>query len=94
LIGSGNFNGSLTIDNKIQFLVPGDGSIAPLFFQGQIQNDGTLAGTYCSQQNGQCNKAIGGFGSWEITPLSGQRAANVFVQTQSGTLDELVKSRY
>lgn len=77
LIGSGNFNGSVTIDKKIQFLVPGNGSIPPLFFQGQIQKNGTLLGTYCSQQNGQCNQANGGFGTWKIMPSSGQRAMNV-----------------
>jgi eukaryotic-like serine/threonine-protein kinase len=77
LIGSGNFNGSVTIDHKIQFLVPGDGSLAPLFFQGVVQQNGTLSGTYCSQQNGQCNQAIGGFGIWKITPSSGQRALNI-----------------
>ncbi|MBV9257977.1 MAG: protein kinase [Ktedonobacteraceae bacterium] len=74
LIGNGNFNGSVTLDNKIQFLVPGNGSIAPLFFNGQIQKDGTLSGSYCSQRNGQCNQAIGGFGSWSISPTSGQQA--------------------
>ncbi len=74
LIGNGNFSGNVTIDNKIQFLVPGDGSIAPLFFNGKILKDGTLSGSYCSQQNGQCNQGIGGFGSWNISPTSAQRA--------------------
>lgn len=77
LIGSGNFNGNVTFDHKIQFLVPGDGLLAPLFFQGAVQRNGTLSGTYCSQQNGQCNQAIGGFGIWKITPSSGQRALNI-----------------
>jgi eukaryotic-like serine/threonine-protein kinase len=67
LIGSGNFNGSVTIERKIQFLVA-SGSVAPLFFQGMVQQNGTLSGSYCSQQNGQCNKAMGGFGTWKITP--------------------------
>ncbi len=74
LIGNGNFNGNVTNNNEIQFLVPGDGSIAPLFFNGTIQKNGTLSGSYCSQQNGQCNQAIGGFGTWNISPTSQQRA--------------------
>jgi eukaryotic-like serine/threonine-protein kinase len=86
LIGSGNFNGSMTIDHKIQFLVPGDGSLAPLFFQGVVQQNGTLSGTYCSQQNGQCNPAIGGFGTWKITPSSGQRAVNMPLSSSFASL--------
>jgi serine/threonine protein kinase len=74
LVGNGNFNGNVTIDNKIQFLVPGNGSIAPLFFNGRILKNGTLSGSYCSQQNGQCNQSIGGFGTWNILPTSGQQA--------------------
>lgn len=74
LIGNGNFNGHVTVDNKIQFVVAGDGSIAPLFFSGQVRKDGTLAGSYCSQQDGQCNHAIGGFGTWNIAPTSVQQA--------------------
>ncbi len=77
LIGSGNFNGSVTIERKVQFLVPGDGLIAPLFFQGVVQQNGTLSGTYCSQQNGQCNQSIGGFGTWKITPASEQQAITI-----------------
>ena len=74
LIGNGNFNGHVTADNKIQFLVPGDGSIAPLFFNGSILKNGALSGSYCSQKNGQCNQGSGGFGSWNISPTSGQQA--------------------
>ena len=82
LIGNGHFNGSVTIDNRIEFLVPGDGLVAPLFFQGHIQKDGTLSGSYCSQQNGHCNHAIAGYGIWRITPASGQRAVNVLPANQ------------
>jgi serine/threonine protein kinase len=86
LIGSGNFNGNVTIDHKIQFLVPGDGLLAPLFFQGAVQQNGTLSGTYCSQQNGQCNQAIGGFGIWKITPSSEQRAVHMPASPSSTSL--------
>ncbi|MBA2391650.1 MAG: hypothetical protein H0V70_02755 [Ktedonobacteraceae bacterium] len=77
LIGNGNFTGSVTSGHKIQFLVSGNGWIAPLFFQGTVQQNGTLSGTYCSQQNGQCNKAIGGFGTWKITPSDTKRAIHM-----------------
>jgi serine/threonine protein kinase len=66
LIGSGGFSGTVNSDNKIQFLIPGTYSIAPLFFEGQVKSDGSMNGTYCSQLNGVCNKAAGGFGTWYV----------------------------
>lgn len=66
LIGSGGFSGSVSTDNKFQFLVPGN-SIAPLFFEGQVRSDGSIAGTYCSQLNGVCSRAAGGFGTWNVS---------------------------
>jgi serine/threonine protein kinase len=83
LIGNGNFSGSVSANNKIQFVVPGDGTVAPLFFSGQVQANGTLAGSYCSQLNGQCNHALGGFGIWNIAPASTQRALKPPATTSS-----------
>lgn len=70
LLGSGNFNGTVTEDKKLQFLVPGYSGLLPLFFQGQILANGSISGTYCSYQNGQCNFGGGGYGTWQLAPLS------------------------
>jgi len=68
LIGSGDFTGTVTTDNKIQFLVPSYGGLLPLHFEGQIQTDGSLSGTYCSYQNNTCNYSAGGHGNWHASP--------------------------
>lgn len=68
LVGNGNFTGTVTIDNKIQFLVPSYGGLLPLHFEGQRQTDGSLAGTYCSYQNNSCNLSAGGYGNWQASP--------------------------
>ena len=70
LLGSGNFNGMVTEDKKLQFLVPSYSGLLPLFFQGQILANGSISGTYCSYQNGQCNFSGGGYGTWQLAPLS------------------------
>lgn len=68
LVGNGNFAGTVTVDSKIQFLVPGYAGLLPLFFTGQIQKDGSISGSYCSYQNNRCNYAGGGHGIWHVTP--------------------------
>ncbi|HEU5228106.1 MAG TPA: protein kinase [Ktedonobacteraceae bacterium] len=68
LSGSGNYTGSVSADNKIQFIVPGSGGFLPLFFQGQVQSNGSVTGTYCSYRNNTCDYAGGGHGVWSITP--------------------------
>jgi len=68
LVGNGNFTGSVTTDNKIQFLVPGYAELLPLFFTGQIQQDGSISGSYCSYQDNSCDYAGGGHGAWHVTP--------------------------
>ena len=67
LIGNGNFMGTVSTDNKIQFLVSGYQGILPLFFQGQIHTDQSISGTYCSYQNNQCNYGSG-YGDWNVAP--------------------------
>jgi serine/threonine protein kinase len=68
LQGNGNFQGKVSSDNKIQFLVQSYGGHLPLFFQGQIQSNGSMSGTYCSYQNGQCDRSAGGYGTWSVAP--------------------------
>ena len=70
LLGSGNFNGTVTEDKKLQFFVPGYSGLLPLSFQGQILANGSISGTYCSYQNGQCDFDGGGYGTWQLAPLS------------------------
>ncbi len=69
LVGNGNFAGTVTIDSKIHFLVPSYGGLLPLFFDGRVQKDGSISGSYCSYQNNHCNYTGGGYGSWHVTPL-------------------------
>lgn len=68
LQGDGDFTGQVTRDKKIQFLVPSYAGHLPLFFQGQIQGDGSMSGSYCSYRNNQCDNGNGGYGSWQVRP--------------------------
>jgi len=79
LVISPTFSGTVTSDNRIQFVVPSYNGLAPLFFSGQIQSDGSMKGTYCSYQgnNKQCDQSLGGYGSWSVqssVPISGSTA--------------------
>jgi hypothetical protein len=69
LKGDGPFTGTVKSNATIQFTVhSSDQSVrAPLFFSGQIQQDGSISGQYCSlDTTGQCNPDAGGFGSWFV----------------------------
>jgi serine/threonine protein kinase len=68
LVGNGNFAGTVTIDSKVRFLVPSYGGLLPLFFDGRVQKDGSISGSYCSYQNNRCNYSGGGYGNWHVTP--------------------------
>ncbi len=69
LVASDTFIGSVTTDSKISFTVPSYAGLAPLFFTGQVQGNGTMSGTYCSLgRDGQCNTDIGGWGDWTASP--------------------------
>ncbi len=83
LSGSGNFTGSVTSDNKIQLTVPGVHGFLPLFFQGQIQSDGSITGTYCSYRNTSCDYAGGGYGVWSVLPVVPQASSSLI--TASGS---------
>ncbi|HLG61385.1 MAG TPA: protein kinase [Ktedonosporobacter sp.] len=69
-IGAGSFSGTLSADNLIQFILPGSTLLHPFFFQGQLQADGSILGTYCSLQNNHCNFFAGEYGNWKVMPLS------------------------
>ncbi|GHO91263.1 hypothetical protein KSF_013110 [Reticulibacter mediterranei] len=75
LNGSGNLQGNVTTDNKVQFTVNSYQNNSPLFFQGTIRNDGSMSGTYCSYQNGHCNDLAGGHGTWHVTINSQERGS-------------------
>ncbi len=72
LLGSGPFTGSVTTSNHIQFTVQSNQVPAPLSFQGAVQSDGSMSGTYCSlDKTGRCSTAAGGGGTWNVGPSSG-----------------------
>jgi eukaryotic-like serine/threonine-protein kinase len=66
LVGDGNFSGTVS-GSSINFLVPSHSTLLPLFFQGTIQSDGSMSGSYCSYQNNQCDYS-GGYGTWDVAP--------------------------
>lgn len=68
LIGNGNFTGTVSLNDTMQFLVPGYAGFLPLLFEGQIQLDGSVSGKYCSYdtQKKQCDYA-GGYGDWKVS---------------------------
>lgn len=71
LAGSGPFNGTINSADVVQFTVNSNQVPAPLFFQGRLQGDGSISGTYCSlDQTGHCNPAAGGYGTWQVLPAS------------------------
>ncbi len=71
LIGSGPFTGSVSTNRTIQFTVHSNQVPAPLFFQGTVQSNGNIQGTYCSlDQSNHCNVAAGGAGTWSVSPPS------------------------
>ena len=67
LEGNGNFNGNVTTDRKIRFLVDSYRGNLPLFFAGTIHPDGSMSGTYCSYQNWHCSSTAG-YGVWNVNP--------------------------
>ena len=67
LQGNGNFTGTISQDKRIQFLVEAFANHLPLLFQGQINADGSLSGTYCSARANQCDYSGGGSGIWRVS---------------------------
>lgn len=70
LSGDGSFNGTITTSRHISFLVASQAGHLPLLFMGQMNTNGSMAGSYCSAQNNQCDYAAGGYGTWNASPLS------------------------
>jgi serine/threonine protein kinase len=71
LSGDGPFTGTVSKSSAIQFVVHSSQVSAPLYFQGTINGDGSMSGTYCSlDATNHCNHAVGGYGTWQVSPLS------------------------
>jgi serine/threonine protein kinase len=68
LNGNGNFQGQVTTNNKIRFIVEKYQNNLPLLFEGTINADKSMSGTYCSYDNGKCNLEAGGHGTWRVRP--------------------------
>ena len=61
---TGTFQGSITTDGHVQFVVTGQAGQALFTFDGLIQPDGNLAGSYCHPVAGKCS----GYGLWSLSP--------------------------
>ena len=61
---TGTFKGSITTDGHIQFVVTNRAGQALLTFDGLIQPDGTLGGSYCHPVVGKCSD----YGIWSFSP--------------------------
>ncbi|GAC1630260.1 MAG: hypothetical protein NVS4B11_29830 [Ktedonobacteraceae bacterium] len=70
LQGQANFTGTVSSNKTLRFLVTPYTQYLPLLFQGQVNVDGSLNGTYCSAQGNQCDYAGGGYGTWKVSPPS------------------------
>ena len=71
LLGSGPFSGTVKASGAVQFTVRSS-QVAPLWFLGSIQSDGSLSGTYCSlNPAGKCDTSYGGYGSWHVFSVTG-----------------------
>ncbi|HXR64334.1 MAG TPA: serine/threonine-protein kinase, partial [Ktedonobacteraceae bacterium] len=71
LNGNGPFAGTVKSDSSIKFIVHSSdlNASAPLFFTGQIQQNGNINGHYCSlNTSGHCDPNVGGYGTWSVQP--------------------------
>jgi len=63
---SNSFKGSIDAARHIQFTVTDPARQRTLSFDGAMQDDGNLVGSYCSLgQQGQC---VGEYGIWSVAP--------------------------
>jgi len=68
LTGSGPFTGTIDMAKHLRFTVASFHGNAPLLFDGAMQSDGSLSGSYCSAgSNGQCNAQAGAGGTWKVS---------------------------
>lgn len=70
LSASSNFNGTVSTSGTLRFIIAPYPQYLPLLFIGQINKDGSISGTYCSEQNNQCDYSGGGYGTWQVAPPS------------------------
>lgn len=68
LYAQAHLTGTVSSNRTLQFLVTPYTQYLPLLFQGQVNSNGSLSGTYCSVQGNQCDYAGGGFGTWQVSP--------------------------
>ena len=68
LYGQAHLAGTVSSNNTLRFLVTPYTQYLPLLFQGQMNSNGSLSGTYCSAQGNQCDYAGGGYGTWQVSP--------------------------
>ncbi|MFL5694544.1 MAG: hypothetical protein ACJ795_22340, partial [Ktedonobacteraceae bacterium] len=67
LVGNNPFTGHVNPSKHIWFTVQSYQGNAPLYFDGSIQSDSSLAGSYCSlASNGKCNTQAGASGTWKV----------------------------
>ncbi|WP_220192098.1 serine/threonine protein kinase [Ktedonospora formicarum] len=67
LVGNNDFKGSINAKRKFHFLVTGYAGLLPLYFEGTVNKDQSLSGTYCSYRNNACDHSSG-YGNWHVTP--------------------------
>ena len=68
LTGSGPFTGTIDTAKHLHFTVASFHGNAPLLFDGTMQTDGSLSGSYCSVgSNGQCSPQAGAAGTWKVS---------------------------
>ncbi len=68
LSGNAPFSGTLSASGTLSFIVTPYTRYLPLLFIGQLKSDGSITGTYCSEQHNQCDYSGGGYGTWHVTP--------------------------
>jgi serine/threonine protein kinase len=72
LVGSGSLSGTIDSSKHVQFTVAGYHGNAPLLFNGIVQSNGSITGTYCSLgSNGKCSASAGGSGTWMVAKGQG-----------------------
>lgn len=84
LVGSGPFTGTIDTSKRLRFTVQAYKGNAPLLFNGSVQSDGSLNGTYCSTgSNGQCDANAGASGTWKVTKKTGDTSTTTTTYTTS-----------
>lgn len=74
---SGPFNGTINTTGHVQFTVIGNAGRTTLSFDGVMQTDGSIGGTYCGfkHQAGECSD----YGVWSITPTVAEKFPSILI---------------